>query len=992
MRDRNLVLRQQGCSVAAAVRRTLGTAGALVLLANTAMAQDSAATAAQQQGGVGVLDEVTVTGTRIVRDGYEAPTPVSVLGNEQLEKMATTNLADSVNRLPALSGGRSSHNYSGNVSSGTAGINTLNLRGLGANRTLVLLDGKRMVPATLGTGDSATGAPDVNSIPSALVQRVEIVTGGASAVYGSDALAGVVNFIIDKEFSGVKGTAQYGETTYGDNQSQLYSLALGTPFADSRGHILVSAEWAGSDEIRGNDRPWNDAGYQLITNPAFNRNANGGLGNGVPELIHVFNAGLSQATPGGLIQGCYGVGAATASFNCALRGTDFVGGGQYLPFNFGSIISNPYMSGGDWERSRNYQLQSLTMQMERSTAFGRASFDVSDNATVYAELGWSKTRAINHHALRTFDFNLQIPVTNPYLPEEMRQYMIDNSFDRLAFGTVNADLPPVQGDNTRTFKRYALGGEGNLEIAGDEWSWDMFVQRSTTEALQTAPGNRINPNYTKAINSTRDAGGRIVCSVNADANPNNNDPACLPYNPFGVGVNSQAVIDYITEMGWANQELTQDVVAASASGTPFDSWAGPISVAFGAEHRREKVEGVASVIDEASQFFAGNWHASRGSYNVTEAFLETVVPLAKDLPFAQALDLNAAARWTDYSTSGDVVTWKLGTTWQPIEDIRFRVTRSRDIRAPSLGDLFNAGQSGGSNFVDPRIDPITGTKPQYLVTSVTTGNPNLVPEEADTTGVGIVLSPSFMPGFTMSVDYYHIEIDGAIASLGAQTVADRCEAGVAELCPYVIRGADGRITTVINQPQNILGQVAAGYDVEMSYRLPIGPGDLELRALGTYFDKLETKDSGRAIEGSGLNAGGAGVGYGNALLSPKYRYLLSAAYNWDPVTATLTMRGVSSGKYNNNFIVCNTGCPLSTLNNPTVDSNHIDGVKYFDLSLNGDLLDTGAELFLVVENLLNEEPALVAGTRGGGFYNGQDNADFYDRLGRYYRVGVRFQF
>lgn len=980
--DSNSILRRQDGSVAAAVRRTLGIAGTTLLaLTSLAAGTASAQEAETQESGV-VLDVVTVTGTRIVRDGYEAPTPVSVLGSEQLTQMATTNLADSVNRLPSLSGGRSSHNYSGNISSGTAGINTLNLRGLGANRTLVLLDGKRMVPATLGTGDSATGAPDVNAIPTALVQRVEIVTGGASAVYGSDALAGVVNFILDKEFTGVKGSAQYGETTYGDNASQLYSIAMGTPFADSRGHVLVSAEWAGSDEIRGNDRPWNDAGYQLMNNPAYTPT------NGQPQLIKRFNTGMSQATQGGLITGCY-IGAATApTQNCALRGTDFVEGGVPLPFNFGPIISNPYMSGGDWERSRNDNLQSLTMAMERSTAFGRASFDVTDNTTVFAELGWSKTRAINHHALRSFDFNLQIPVTNAFLPDDMRQYMINNNISRLAFGTTNADLPALQGDNTRTFKRYALGAEGNFEVAGDEWSWDAYAQRSTTEALQTAPGNRINPNYTKAINSVRDASGRIVCAVNADANPANDDRACVPYNPFGVGVNSQAVIDYITETGWADQELTQDVVALSASGQPFSSWAGPISLAFGAEHRREEVKGVASALDEAlpSVFFAGNYHASKGKYNVTEGFVETVVPLLNDVPAAQSLDFNGAVRWTDYSTSGDVVTWKLGTTWQPIDDIRVRLTRSRDIRAPSLGDLFNAGQSGGSNFTDPR------DQSQYLVTSVTVGNPGLKPEEADTTGIGVVFSPRFIPGFTMSIDYYNIEIDGAIASLGAQENANRCERGITDLCRFVIRGPDGRITTVYNQPQNILGQEASGYDVEMSYLLPIGPGDLQLRALGTYFDTLKTKDSGSTVEGSGLNAGGAGIGLGNALQSPKYRYLVSAGYNLDPVTATLTMRGISSGKYNNAFITCTSGCPTSTLANPTIDGNRIDGVKYFDLSVNGKLLDTGAELFFVIENLLNEEPALVAGTRGGGYYNGQDNGDYYDRLGRYYRAGVRFQF
>ena len=805
--DINSVLRRQDGSVAAAVRRTLGLAGSTLLAMTTLAAGTVAAQETQNSEGGVVLDVVTVTGTRIVRDGYEAPTPVSVLGAEQLTQMATTNLADSVNRLPALSGGRSSHNYSGNISSGTAGINTLNLRGLGANRTLVLLDGKRMVPATLGTGDSATGAPDANAIPTALIQRAEIVTGGASAVYGSDALAGVVNFILDKEFTGIKGSAQYGESTYGDNASQLYSIAMGTPFADSRGHVLVSAEWSGSDEVRGKPRPWNDTSYQLMNNPAYNAVTN----NTVPQLIKRTDVGMSQATEGGLIRGCY-IGAATApTSNCALYGTDFVQGGAALPFNFGSIISNPYMVGGDWQRSRNDQLQSLTMGMERSTTFGRASFDVTDSTTVFAELGWSKTRAINHHALRSFDFNLQIPDTNAFLPDDIREYMQDpiNNITSLRFGTTNADLPPMAGDNTRIFKRYALGAEGSFEMAGDEWAWDAYAQRSTTDAQMRAPGNRINANYTKAINSVSVA-GRPVCAVNADADPTNDDLACVPYNPFGIGVNSQAVIDYISEMGWANQQLTQDVVAASMSGQPFSTWAGPVSLAFGAEHRREKVDGTASVYDESAAFFAGNYRASKGDYNVTEAFIETVVPLAQDLPFAQALDLNAATRWTDYSTSGDVVTWKLGATWQPIDDIRVRLTRSRDIRAPSLGDLFNAGQSGGSNFTDPR------DQSQSVITSVTIGNPELKPEEADTTGVGIVFSPRFIPGFTMSVDYYNIEIDGAIASLGAQENANRCHRGVTELCRYVIRRADGTIETVFNQPQNILGQEAHRF----THRLP----------------------------------------------------------------------------------------------------------------------------------------------------------------------------
>lgn len=972
-------------AVAVAVRRALGSAGATALFltaslaAGTAMAQD-------EQAESELLEQVTVTGTRIVRDGYEAPTPVSVLGMEQLGEMATTNLADSVNRLPALAGSVSSHNMSGNVSSGTAGVNNLDLRGLGATRTLVLLDGKRIVGATLAGTNSNGAAVDINAIPSALVQRVEIVTGGASALYGSDALAGVVNFILDKKFTGVKTSIEAGMTSYHDNESRKVSFTGGTPFAEGSGHLLFSAEYATADEIRGNDRPWNDAGYQLINNPSYTPT------NGQPQLIKTFNTGLSQATRGGLITACTMPGGTAPTLNCPLRGTQFIEGGQPIAFNFGPIISNPYMSGGDWERSRNDHLQSLTLDTERSTAFGRASFDIADNATIFTELGWSKTRAKNHLSLQTFDFGITIKGDNAFIPDEVRQQMQAQGIQSFVMGTTNVDLPPVAGDNTREFKRLMVGIEGDFDLGGANWTWDAYAARSRQEALQLAPQMRVNANFTKAIDAVRDSAGRIVCRVNVDTNPANDDPACVPYNIMGVGVNSREMVDYVTATGMAEQNLQQDVVAANVSGEPFSSWAGPVSVAVGAEHRRESVDGWASALDESDAFFAGNWHASHGKFNVTEGYLETVVPLASDAPFAQSLDFNGAARWTDYSTSGEVVTWKLGTTWSPIDDVRVRLTRSRDIRAPNLGELFNSGQSGGSNFFDPFTNTFS------VITSRTTGNPDLVPEEADTTGIGLVLTPRFVPGFAISVDYYSIDIDGAIASLGSQENINRCYEGVTQLCRFVVRDANGRLLTVGNQPSNILKQKATGYDIEMSYNLPLSDlisswyGDLSLRALGTYFDSLQTKDLRGTVEGSGVNTEGGGIGLGTALQSPKYRYLVSAGYSLDPVTVSLTMRGLSSGKYNNAFIECTANCPPATIANPTIDGNHIAGARYFDLSLKSQLFDSGAEAFFVVENLLNADPALVAGSRGGGFYNGQGNARYYDRLGRQYRAGVRFKF
>ncbi|HWK73618.1 MAG TPA: TonB-dependent receptor [Povalibacter sp.] len=986
--ERSTCVREQG-ALAVAVRRALGCAYVTVLSMTAPLAVGTAM--AQEQAASDVLQEITVTGTRIVRDGYEAPTPVSVLGMEQLSEMATTNLADSVNRLPALAGSVSSHNMSGNVSSGTAGVNNLDLRGLGATRTLVLLDGKRIVGATLA-GTSNNGASvDINSIPSALVQRVEIVTGGASALYGSDALAGVVNFILDKKFTGVKASVEAGMTTYHDNDTRKFSLTGGTPFAGGNGHLLFSIENATSDEIRQNDRPWNDAGYQLINNPAY------APGNGQPQLIKTFNTGLSQATRGGLITACTMAGSTTATQNCALRGTQFIEGGQPIQFNFGPIISNPYMSGGDWERSRNDQLQSLTLDTERTTAFGRASYDVSDNTTIFTELGWSKTRAKNHHSLQTFDFGLNIKRDYAFIPDDMRQYMVDNDIESLTLGTTNVDLPPVAGDNTREFKRLMIGAEGNFDLGGINWTWDAYAARSRQEALQLAPQIRVNANYAKAVDAVRNAAGQVVCRVNDVNDPSYDaakaDPACVPYNVMGVGVNSREMVNYVTATGMAEQNLQQDVYAANVSGEPFSSWAGPVSIAIGAEHRRESVDGWASALDEATAFFAGNWHASHGKFNVTEGYLETVVPLAKNLPGAESLDFNGAVRYTDYSTSGEVTTWKLGATWSPIEDIRVRLTRSRDIRAPNLGDLFNAGQSGGSNFYDPFYDTFK------VINSRTTGNPDLVPEEAETTGVGVVLTPRFIPGFALSVDYYSIDIDGAIASLGSQENINRCFQGVTQLCRFVVRDpVTNELLTVGNQPSNILQQKATGYDVEMSYSFSLSSlvsswnGDISLRALGTYFDSLKTIDTQTTVEGAGVNADGGGIGLGTALQSPRYRYMVSATYNLDPITVSLAARGVSSGKYNNAFIDCSTDCPTATTEHPTIDGNRVPGATYYDLSFRSKLFDSGAEVFAVVENLFNEDPALVAGGRGGGFYNGQANTRYYDRLGRMYRIGLRYQF
>jgi len=961
-------------SVALAVRRALGCAS--VTLALTASLAAGTAGAQEQQAnpqGTGVLQEVTVTGTRIQReDGYEAPTPVSVLGTEQLNQMATTTIADAVNRLPAFAGSVSPRTISSNVGTGTAGVNALNLRGLGANRTLVLLDGKRIVGSSLGTGGNAS-AVDVNSMPAGLVQRVEVVTGGASAVYGSDALAGVVNFVLDKTFTGVKGSVEGGESEAGDGENYKFSITAGTGFADDRGHLLFSGEHSEDKGVIGNNRSWADNSFQMMNNPNYR------AGNGQPQLLNVTNAGVANGTKGGLILGCSATIGGAALASCPFRGTQFGPGGTPLPFQFGSLVSGPIMSGGDWEDSRVDRTTTLALPLAYTNAFGRASFDVTDNFNVYTELQYSTTKSHNKEVVPNLNNGgLFIKSGNPFIPASVQAQMTAQGIQQLELGTFNGDMPYLQGINEREFKRYVVGAEGNFDLIGANWKWDSYYTHNQNDIESWTPGDRINANYNAAVDAIVDpVSGKIVCR--------GGDPACVPYNPMGLGVNSAAAVNYVTGTGYSDTLLKQDVIAASVNGEPFSTWAGPVSIALGAEHRRESVEGSASALDEANAFFAGNYHATQGKYNVTEGFVETVVPLLKDLPFAQSLDFNGAVRYTDYSTSGNVTTWKAGAVWTPIEDMRFRVTRSRDIRAPNLGELFNAGQSGTGNNVDPFLNQ------SYFMLSRTSGNPDLKPEEANTTGIGVVLAPRFLPGFTMSVDYYNIKIDGAIATVSTTNILNQCFAGNQLFCSFIDRGPDGKVSLISVQPANILGQEASGLDVDASYDFRLPVGDLRLRALASFVSKLDTNDLvlGK-VDGRGINSDDGGIGLGTALSAPKYRYLTSATYTLDPVAVTLSMRGISSGVYNNAFIVCQSDCPTATALNPTINDNHIDGVQYFDLSTN---YKVGmGELFFVIENLTNEDPPLIAGGRGAGFYQGQSSSRNYDRFGRTYHAGVRFSF
>lgn len=918
-----------------------------------------AADAVSSDDGAG--EEIVITGTRIARAGYEAPTPLTVIGEQEILAQAPANVADFVNDIPSLVGSATPANSNLLISAGTAGINALNLRSLGANRTLVLLDGQRSVGSTL------SGVVDVNNIPQGLIKSVEIVTGGASAAYGSDAVSGVVNFILDKEFTGLKGTIDGGETTYGDGQSYRVGLTGGLSFAGGRGHVLLSGEYARKEGIHGVPRDWNDKGWYLINNPAY------APGNGAPERLVVSQAGLSNATPGGIIT------------NTALRGTTFGVNGAVGQFAFGQT-RDPWMIGGDWESVQVNGFQSLDPEEKRQSLFGRLSFEVADNLELFGQASFNSTDNLGWLGVQLNQGNVTIRSDNAFIPTSVRNQLTAQGITSFSLGTTNADLPIRKNVGERETERFVAGANGGFGLFGRDMKWDAYYQRGVTRTMEMARDITNNARlalaqdavFAPAGNAAGVPAGTIVCRSTL-TNPTN---GCVPLNRLGIGVASQAALDYVLGNPFRNQRFQQDVVAANLSFDAFELPAGPVSIAIGAEHRREKVSGEVDP-QFRSGWFVGNFLPTNGKYDVTEGYFEALVPII------EGLDFNGAIRGTDYSTSGYVTTWKAGLTYEPISDIRFRVTRSRDIRAPNLGELFTAGSTRTNVLIDP-----FSNNASVQFSGTTTGNLDLEPEKADQWGLGVVAQPSFLPGLGLSVDYFDIKLKGGIGSAAAQTIVDRCFEGVTQFCSAIVRGpnAFGTNLLVFESPFNFATQKARGVDVEASYRLSLDQlsdglgGNLALRAMATRYIENYTNN--------GLETPTDTVGQNSAGGTPKWLYRLGATYTNDPVTINLIGRGISSGVYDNAFVECVSACPASTVDHRTINDNQIDGAFYVDFSFAYDFSVAGeeSEAFLSINNLFNKDPAVVAsGPAGSAYATPATNQSLYDLLGRTFRIGIRFK-
>lgn len=912
------------------------------------------------------IDELVVTGSLVRRDGFEAPTPVTVLQVASLQRAAPANIPDGLNQLPQFVGSRNQAQNGQSVATTPQAGNYLNLRNLGFVRSLILFDGQRV------TATSYEGTVDTNIIPQALVQRVEVVTAGAGAAYGSDAVTGVVNFVLDKSFTGVRATAQAGVSELGDARSSRLGFAFGAPVAQDRGHVLFSLEHYQSDGVKTKEH-----------RDLFNRYPIAyGNGGSAPYRTE-FDARYANTSFGGLI-----LSGPLAGYHFNPDSTITLQDRGRLP------VINNIQIGGDGGYTGGGALVSA---LRTDQVFGRFAYELNDNVTAHVQATLSEARNRWVHNSRDNRFgNITIFSGNAFLRPEVQAAL--GSTASFTLGRQGLEQGGKYIDMLTDAFSVSAGVSGQV---GEGWDWRLYYGHGESRLRATHQRNGENVRLYAAIDAVRDpTTGAIVCRVSL-TNPGLY-PGCTPFNILGQGAASREAIEYVFGANSQYRAVTTlDDLSFNLAGEAFTLPAGPVSVAMGMEHRRQALKltsnaspsaplvttGVRAFPSGLGRFGNTNVGVADGSHVVDEAYGEVVMPLVRDLPGLQMLEFNGALRVTNYSASGRVETYKAGFNYVATDSLRLRATLSRDIRAPTLFEQF----AGASLNTQPLTDSHTGVSSS--ITTVTQGEPDLTPEIGRTRTVGVIWHPVWLPGFDGSIDYYDIEIKDAIGVTSALELNEECEAsgGAAPACafiqrpfPFSNRTAANMVQRIQISPVNLAQVYTHGFDIEAGYRFAtdgFGAGDggfVDLRLLANY---VPTRKIRQSPDSPPRQDGGVG-GVANSGLSanPKWRSLFSIRYDQGPWSVNLQERYIGR---------------MVRSNQPDVTfvDNVLEPVWYTDLDLRRDFEIDGRQLtaFVTINNLLNRDPPLVPTTREPGLIF-PSLQTIYDVIGRYYTAGLQLRF
>lgn len=923
-----------------------GSSAAAMMMALLVAAPALAQTAPTGSGEPAAEDDiVVVTGSRIVRDGFDQPTPTTVIGETELRQGERPNLAQVLNDSPAFRPTVTPQVSVGNTSSGTAPVD---LRGLGSNRTLTLVEGRRFV-----------GNNNLNYVPMSLVERVEVVTGGASAAYGSDAVAGVVNIFLKDRFNGVTLGGVSGISSRGDGARYGADITAGTSFADGRGQVMFTAEYVKDESIpdRNSRDRLGSAGIVRL-NPTSTTDLRQVL---VPDVNY------GNQTPGGLIT------------TGVLAGQMFDSDGTLRTYGAGTSLNpNPAIRFpssvlGGTDAIGLYDVIAVTTPLERISAYGRATYDFG-GVKLWADVSYGRSESTYAFLPDIGLGPMTMSATNPFLSQSIRTTLANAGETSFTFGRFFTGPYSLIYDGTREQKEGAVGI--NVDLGGT-WKASAHYSHGEVDAAQRVRNARIVSRFNNAINAVS-SGGQIVCGINADASTANDDAACRPLNLFGLNAASPEALAYIRGTQQNDTLSKLDAAAVQIQGDLFSLWAGPVTVAFGAESRWEEQTSVSGALDLAGAFGPLNLYGSpvSGGFDVQEAFAEVALPLL-DIEGTAKIDTSGAARYSDYSRSGGIWSWKGGATLTLFDTVMFRGTRSRDIRAPTIGELFSTRAINVGPLVDRDTDGRAAANPAYnptpaTVTTYSGGNPDLLPEIGHTTALGVSFTPKFMPGFKLSVDYYDVKIDGAISTLSGSNLTLACKNGNAAACARITRDATGTVTEVRSNSQNLATFETSGVDIEASYVFPMSaianiPGTMRIRALATHVRDFVIDTGVSRVD----TAGDVGAGTGNAI--PSWRGILSFAYQNGGIGVDARVRYVGAGKFNSQ---------LDQSVNPTgyLVNNDIGAYTYLDLGARAKVMDR-ITLSLNINNVLDQKPPLSP-----------VGPVFYDAVGTYFTFGARLNF
>ncbi|MBU1348079.1 MAG: TonB-dependent receptor [Alphaproteobacteria bacterium] len=941
------------------------------------------------------LDDVVVTGSRIRAPGFEAASPITSVGSEEIALDQPLSVEELIKDLPVAvpATGPGTNNGSG-------GGATVDLRGLGTNRTLVLVNGRRVVPFSLA------GTVDTNSIPVALVERVDLVTGGASAVYGADAVAGVINFILKDDFEGVELQSNWGISEFGDAERRRTDLTVGGNFADGRGNAVASIGWSEAERLNQDQRP-----YGLVA-----RGSTNGLPQGsqttVPSNFNTTT--LAGGTP--LPVGTVG----QAQINPA---TGLLQPGDPAGYNFNP--DNLYQTPLD-----RYQLNAL------------ASYEINSMAEVYTQLMYVRSDVATDAASSgSFGNTFSVPIGNPYIPAPMRQQLCaarNIPAAQCVSGAAGTTIVPLLvnrrftelGPRFSTFEnktfQFVAGIRGDLS---ETWDYDAYMSHGETDQLLTRDNWGSLSKLRNALNTT----STTTCAPPGAAVV----AGCVPINVFGAeGTITQAMLNYINLDSLNTTGVEQDVYSASTSGTLPDFLASPfanapISMAFGLEYRSSKAQTRADGSAQINGEVLGTgapFPDRQGRFELAEAYAETLIPLISDVPLIQSFNIEAGYRYSEFTTAGrtsDYGSYKIGGDWVPVDSLRIRGMFQRAVRAPNIGELFAPQVTGLGNLAtDPcqganintaqantggtlsNLCRLTGV-PAGNIGSVSTpsagqinilsgGNPDLGPEEADTVTIGVVWQPWFVNGLNLTLDYYDIQIDGAVSSQSSTDVLTGCYSAASNpnfefnsQCQLINRNPNNGTLNGVEAlgialvSSNLGVQRVSGYDLTASYLIDFADwgmsddwGTVALSFNGNYVTKNEFQATPTSVNRDCIGY------YSIACGQPNFEFKTTARATWNlgDFGASLQWRHLDE-------VIEEPG---GTSYLPAY--SEIDAYDYFDLTGRWDVTDN-VRLTLTVANVTDEQPPEVgSGIGPTASNNGNTFPQTYDALGRYYTGGLTLRF